>query len=176
MSPEDFKRQVIFRVATQWERGCLCHHPGFRKLLSFNFQDYGMSPMQCIDTEILAQHVTTQYFRVVQERKLHSDHITGLVCLNCKAHSEATYSEYSISMYRTCIRYIGLPPSANHGLFIIGIHGFSQTAIESVHDFKPASNLAEFLQSIGVSESVTRPCCESRTGVVLPRQIGTSAR
>ena len=51
MTPEAFHKSVLPIDYGALSEHCLCSHSGFRKLLSFNFADYGTSPMALFDSE-----------------------------------------------------------------------------------------------------------------------------
>ena len=62
MTPDEFHHSILPTILTAWERGCFCHSPGFLKLVSFNFEDYGIGPMAVVDSEILIAEIIGRRF------------------------------------------------------------------------------------------------------------------
>jgi len=52
-SPETFAADVVPVLVERWRRRCFCGSPGFLKVLSFDFRDYGNVPAQLVDSAML---------------------------------------------------------------------------------------------------------------------------
>jgi hypothetical protein len=151
MTPNDFVARVVSAAQKVWSADCFCHHGGFRKLLSFNFEDYGTGPMALIDSEIIGHHIVRKYFTCVGDvrRSSNGDIFQEYACPKCGAVCEEEYAEYSISMYRSYFRFLDGESPAPLGLFLVGVRAISQSDYLKVHDFRVAKSAEEFLVSIG---------------------------
>jgi hypothetical protein len=47
-----FAADVLPLVVEGWRRRCFCSHPGFLKLLSFDFRNYGHTPAELVDAQM----------------------------------------------------------------------------------------------------------------------------
>ncbi len=67
MTPDEFRQAVLPQVVAAWDDHCFCTCPGFQKLVSFNFRDYGIGPTGLADSEILIDELIRQRFTRQQE-------------------------------------------------------------------------------------------------------------
>jgi hypothetical protein len=154
MTPDEFENDVMPRILSAWHSRCLCANAGFRKLLSFNFNDYGTGPMALVDSEIIAHRIIRENFARVGDvgRSQDGDILQRYSCPQCSTKCEEEYAEYSISMYRSFFRFLDMPEMADYGLYLVGMRAFSSDDFLKVHDFREAASLNEFLASIGAAE------------------------
>jgi hypothetical protein len=154
MTPDKFANDVMPQILSAWRSRCLCAYGGFRKLLSFNFADYGAGPMALADSEIVCQKIVRENFTRVGDvgRSLDGDILQRYSCPQCNTVCEEEYAEYSISMYRSFFRFLDTSEMADCGLYLVGMRAFSQEDFSKVHDFREASSINEFLAFIGVAE------------------------
>lgn len=159
MTPDEFVNDVMPKVLSAWRSRCLCANAGFRKLLSFNFADYGAGPMALADSEIVGHHIIRENFRRVGDvgRSQDGDVLQRYSCPQCNNMCEEEYGEYSISMYRSFFRFLDTPEMAECGRFLVGMRAFSHEDFLKVHDFREANSIAEFLAYIGVAEQSGEP-------------------
>jgi hypothetical protein len=153
MTPDEFVNDVMPVVLSAWQTNCLCANAGFRKLLSFNFDQYGAGPMALADSEIVGQRIVRENFARVGDasRSQDGDILQRYLCPQCQTTCEEEYAEFSISMYRSFFRFLDTPHMADYGLYLVGMRAFSQDDFLKVHDFREATSVDEFLTHIGVS-------------------------
>jgi hypothetical protein len=153
MTPDEFADDVMPVILSAWQGNCLCAHAGFRKLISFNFDDYGAAPMALVDSEIVGYHIVHGNFTRVGEvrRTKDGDILQRYACPQCQANCEEEYNEFSISMYRSFYRFVDMPKIADCGLYLVGMRAFSQDDFLKVHDYREATSVDEFLIHIGVT-------------------------
>ncbi len=154
MTPDEFANDVLPRILSAWRLRCLCANAGFRKLLSFNFADYGACPMALADSEIVGHNIVRENFTRVGDvgRSHDGDTLQRYSCPQCKAMCDEEYAEYSISMYRSFFRFLDTPEVADYGLYLVGMRAFSREDFLKVYDFREATSIDEFLAFIGVTE------------------------
>lgn len=110
MTPDEFRHRVLPTVLASWERGCFCRTPGFLKLVSFKFEDYGVAPMAVVDSEILIAEIIGKRFpREGQLTYGVAERVQAYRCPQCNARCQATYEDYSISMYRSFVLFENAP-------------------------------------------------------------------
>ena len=155
MTPDEFRHRVLPTVLASWERGCFCRTPGFLKLVSFKFEDYGVAPMAVVDSEILIAEIIGKRFpREGQLTYGVAERVQAYRCPQCNARCQATYEDYSISMYRSFVLFENAPEKASTGIYLVGLYGPNLVAFPKVHDFRLAVDEAEFLSAlIGLSHT-----------------------
>ncbi len=150
MTPDEFQKRIVPTVVAAWERKCFCRSPGFRKLASFNFEDYGIGPVALVDSEILIQEIIRG--RCTRDGEPtndgHGTTFQAYRCPRCGARCRETYAEYSISMYRSFVLFDNAPKTASSGVYLVGFYGFTQADFAKVHDFRPTSDEAEFMNTL----------------------------
>ncbi|MFO0913563.1 MAG: hypothetical protein U0795_11450 [Pirellulales bacterium] len=154
MTLDEFVNDVMPRILSAWRSRCLCANSGFRKLLSFNFADYGTGPMALADSEIVSHQIIRENFARVGDvgRSQDGDVRQRYSCPQCNTMCEEEYAEYSISMDRSFFRFLDTPEMADYGLYLVGIRAFSCDDFLKVNDFREATSITEFLAFIGVAE------------------------
>lgn len=160
MTPEEFRNSIVPFVYGAISSRCLCAHPGFRKLLSFNFVDYCRSPMALVDSEMIIDcFIRTGLCSTDSQVSTNSDGdtIQYYTCADCGTHITEFYAEFSVSMYRTYCKFDGLIEPATKSLYLVGIRGFDQKHFERVHDFSLTTSTSDFLSSIGIDEQTVAP-------------------
>ena len=113
MTPEEFTNQVLPNLKESVQEGCLCSSDGFRKVVSFNFEDYRflnlgpeIAPTGLADSEILIQEfIRTRYISERSKSPSPSVTIQVFQCPVCRSKCIETYSEYSISMNRSYVKF-----------------------------------------------------------------------
>lgn len=149
---EKFIGEILPVILASWGAHCFCVSPGFRKLLSFNFEDYGTSVMQLVDAELVGYHVVKANFDPVGGMwKRNGDTIQLYRCKRCSARCEQIYADYSLVAYRSYYRFLDEAKPAAVGVYLIGMQGFSIEDYKKVHDFREAASVSEFLGFLGVT-------------------------
>lgn len=150
MTPDEFRQRVLPTVVAAWELACFCRSPGFLKLLSFNFEDYGVGPVGLADSEILIHEIVRGQF--TREGEPTSDGMgttqQAYRCPKCGACGTETYAEYSISMYRSFVLFDNAPKMSSTGLYLVGFYGFEQAEFSKIHDFHQARDEDEFVTTL----------------------------
>lgn len=136
--------------------GCPCRFPRFRKLVSFNFQDHGIGPTGCCESEMLIRMARTgpdAVYAATAEPAEGPDAGKPHKCTRCGAQITEYYEDYSISMYRTYLRFERLP-AADLGAdvelpmpLINGFYGFRRdewSALDGL--FRRGSSVEAFVQ------------------------------
>jgi hypothetical protein len=174
MTPDDFQRTVVPDVIASWERRCFCANPGFRKLLSFNFEDYNpklrepsslnwltigwlwfrtrrhIGPLALADSEILGTEIIIKRFTRLEGPPAHprsSEHFATYRCPRCAAICCGYSEQYSINMDRTYFLFDGAPSPAPSGVYLVGFYGYDRGS--RIPDFTLIADRAAFLASIG---------------------------
>ena len=117
MTPDEFRDRVLPRIVTAWDAHCLCQSPGFRKLLSFNFRDYGRRTIGLADAEILIQEIIRRTFIRQGEPTSDQGELAQVyLCPQCGGSCTELYAEFSVSMYHSCVTFdSGEPQRAAEG-------------------------------------------------------------
>jgi hypothetical protein len=160
MTPEAFHTSILPCVYGALSERCLCAHPGFRKLLSFNFEDYSTSPMAMIDSEFIIDcFLRHGLCRQIGDfgRNANGDGVQNYECLQCGGSIAEYYEEYSISMYRSYCRFDETVAPNPRGLYLVGVRYFDLKEIEKIHDFTITESTSQFLDSIGIDEQTVAP-------------------
>ncbi|WP_425397558.1 hypothetical protein [Aeoliella sp.] len=152
MTPDEFAAKVLPAIEAACQSNCLCAEPGFRKLLSFDFDDYGTGPVALADSEIVGDAIVLRRFKLVGKVE---DPPIGFAlrryeCPQCGAVCVAQFDEYSISMNRTVFRFESPGKAAESGLYLVGFRGFKREDFAKVTDFERTESQEEFLRSLGV--------------------------
>ena len=152
MTPDEFQKRIVPTIIAAWERGCFCRSPGFRKLVSFNFEDYGIGPVALADSEILIQEIIRGRFTRDGEANSDGMGTSSQVyrCPKCGARCTETYAEYSVSMFRSFVIFETVPEKAASGIYLVGFRGFKQADFAKIRDFRLTSDEDEFLASLPV--------------------------
>lgn len=157
MHSEKFESVVLPQVRAAWTKKCLCRNPGFRKLVSFRFEDYGPDPMQLVDALVIWHNLIKfgpMHFQRHRDscRSSTGDLIQRHKCLQCGSTCEETYSEHGVSIVKTCFCFLDDRPVASIGLYLVGFESFAADSASKVLDFREAGNVHEFLQSNGAEQ------------------------
>jgi len=93
-------------------RGCPCLFPRFRKLVTFNFEDYGMVPTACLESHLiidLALRGPKKVYRATSEPTSDQGESTWLhECSRCGSMIAEHYADYSINMFREYLDFVEL--------------------------------------------------------------------
>ncbi len=154
MTPAEFHEHVLPELLSRWERQCFCSAPGFRKLISFNFREYGdLSPLALADAEIVIQALICERFIRIensspQENEQTSERVQEFECPQCQARCTATFEQFNIHMERSFVTFADLRPAADEGLYLVGFFGFRADEHEKIHDFRHTMSVQEFIQAV----------------------------
>lgn len=152
MNPDEFRDSVLPSVVAAWGDRCFCGNPGFRKLISFDFRDYGIGPTALADAEILIEAIVRKRFTRQHEPESHDGETLQVYsCPQCALSCTERYAEFSISMYQSTVSYDGHPALAARGLFLVGFYGFSRKQFEKIDDFEAAPTADEFIRRLTIA-------------------------
>ncbi|MCB9854099.1 MAG: hypothetical protein H6818_00315 [Phycisphaerales bacterium] len=152
MTPEEFRQALLPDLLEAWQRECFCASPGFRKLVSFNFEDYGIGPVGLADSQILGLEIIQNRFLKIDNAAATSPAQSRLFeCPKCRARCTETYEDYNIWMYRTYFTFVNDGPIAQTGLYLVGYYGFSRSDFEKIADYQPAASAEVFLQQMSLN-------------------------
>lgn len=62
MTPDEFQKRILPPIFSAWEERCFCRNHSFLKLVSFDFEDYGIGPLALMDSEIVIQAIIGRRF------------------------------------------------------------------------------------------------------------------
>lgn len=151
MTPEEFRNEVLPRLISSCETRCLCSSPAFRKLIRFDFRDYGIGPVGLADAEILIDELIRQKMTPTSPSQTHAgvDSQT-YTCPRCGAACTVDWEDFSINMARSVARFDGAPTRAPAALYLVGFYGFDADEFAMVTDFEQAMQVEEFLDQFDV--------------------------
>lgn len=149
MTPDEYRTSVLPQIISAWEQHCFCANPFFQKLLSFNFDDYGIGPIGLADTEILVSDLVMQRFdKDEQADEVNRDMSLGYRCPQCHAKCIEVYREFSISM-NVCYALFDEPRVlADKASYLIGFFGFDLEDIGRIKDFQRTESVEGYLESL----------------------------
>lgn len=149
MTPEEFRENVLPAILTAWDRACFCVSPGFQKLVSFNFEDYGIGPVGLADSQMVGLDIIHNRFTHCDDESPPSESRARLFeCPQCHARCTETFEDYNIWMYRTFFTFVDDRPIAPTGLYLVGFYGFDRADFAKIDDFHEAESTAEFVRQI----------------------------
>ena len=149
MTPDEFHETVVPEVIAAWQQHCFCASPGFQKLLSFDFRDYGIGPVALADAEILIDVIIRQRFaRVGEAISGPGETIQDQICPKCQRRCTVRYDEFSINMARATVVFANPLTRATNGKYLVGFYGFKQDDFAKVHDFQKVATCQEFLREL----------------------------
>ena len=154
LTPDQFNSDVVAAVKQE----CRCGVPGFQKIVSFNFEDYGIAPTLLWDSEILIQEVIRNGFEAIDEgiqrqgdsRRRYRCRICGRICTE-------TYTEFSINMYRSFVLFED-DLRAAEAKYVLGLRGFEEKDFDKITDFQRSEDFGSYLASL------TKPNSEQAGG------------
>ncbi|MFC5049065.1 hypothetical protein ACFPK9_15915 [Rubritalea spongiae] len=144
-TPARYIEEVIQEIKNE----CRCAVPGFQKIISFNFEDYGISPTLLWDAEILIQHVIRDGDFVPMDEGIqrHGDSIRHFKCKSCGRICTETYTEYSINMYRSFVIFDEDLRSSKIN-YALGYRGFEQSDFDKITDFIKSTDDANYIANL----------------------------
>ncbi len=145
MTPYEYNEQVLPSILEEWEKKCFCSSPGFQKIVSFNFRDYGIGPAGCADTEILIHTIIREKF--TKEGDVAGEYETRQKyrCPQCGALCTEEYADFNINMYRSFAFY-EISNKGDEGLYMTGFYGFDMSEVSQIHDFSQTEDIEEYLE------------------------------
>lgn len=158
MTPEEFAKKIVPKISVATNK-CLCTSKGFRKLLSFNFENYRrllpvtrIAPTALADAEILIQKLIREGFvRVGSPKSAQGGTRQEYRCPRCGIGCIEIYTEYSINMARSFVLFNDDVPLLSKGYFLVGFYGFEEKDFKRINDFERAKNVDEFIDWITAS-------------------------
>jgi hypothetical protein len=156
MTPDEFRQRVLPQVVAAWDAGCFCRSGGFRKLVSFNFRDYGTGPLGLADAEILIGAIVREKFARRREPTSEQGQVTHYHrCPQCGASCTELYEDFNIHMYCSYVTFEDQgPPAAGVGHYLVGFYGFGLDDFAKVTDFRRTESIEEFVGQL--TEQVSR--------------------
>ena len=149
LTPDQFTSDVVAEV----KKDCRCSVPGFQKIISFNFQDYGIAPTLLWDSEILIQEIIRNGFDALDEGIQHQGVcMRRYRCPRCRRTCTETYTEYSINMYRSFVLFDD-DLRASQAKYVLGYRGFESKDFDKITDFSRASDFDLYLANLTEKKS-----------------------
>ncbi len=149
ITPDQFREQIVAPVKS----ACRCSVPGFQKLISFNFEDYGISPTLLWDSEILIHEVIRNGFEPIDESiQRQGEFARRYRCPVCARVCVEKYAEFSINMYRSYVLFQDDLRSKS-ATFILGLRGFDSNDFQRIHDFTKTEDMKSYFTSITQTNS-----------------------
>lgn len=149
MKPDEFSTIVMPQISDLWSKGCLCRSPGFRKLMSFHFRDYGPSPWALFDLEAICHEIVRARFREIDAEKRLSaggGWLSTFECPTCGTGCQLTLEQFNINFECTRVKFDGTTTRAATGVYLVGFYGLGRQYPPA--DFREASTIAEFLSAL----------------------------
>ena len=145
--PQEFAARVVPELLRRYDAHCFCRNPNFLKLVSFNFQNYGIAPVQLYDTELMIEQVARKRFEPVKPWN-GGEQIDR--CRQCRTEFATHWDQYSIAMDRTTMSPVGKLPQAKTGLYVTGFRYFAKEEHElaKITDFEVAESVDAFVDAI----------------------------
>lgn len=149
ITPDQFNSNVVAAV----KEACRCDVAGFQKLISFNFEDYGIAPTLLWDSEILIHEVIRNGFEALDEGiQRQGDSRRRYRCKVCCRICTETYTEYSINMYRSFVLFEE-DLRASEGEYVLGLRGFEEKDFDKITDFARSEDFDSYLASLTKNKS-----------------------
>lgn len=149
ISPEVFRADVLPILVELWSRQCFCRSPGFLKLLSFDFHDYGHVPAELIDSELIWSAIVGKHFMPVADwSEVHGEQHRHFRCPQCGAMWLTRSEQYSINMWPITAKPTQSGEIAATGLYLLGMRYFEGFAAAAVSDFRLAESIDEYVASV----------------------------
>ena len=144
LTPDQFRNDIVAAV----KKDCRCATPGFQKIISFNFEDYGIAPTLLWDSEILIHEIIRSDFEALDEGiQRQGDSKRRYRCGVCGRTCTETYTEFSINMYRSFVLF-DEDLRASTAEFVLGFRGFDVNDFDRITDFSRADNLDSYLSQL----------------------------
>jgi hypothetical protein len=149
MHTDSFSTQVMPQIVAAWERSCLCRSPGFLKLMSFDFRNYGHSPRALYDVERIGYEIIERRFVAVSnwvdvghggaQKSVRS-------CPQCGTRCTRTWEQFNIHFDCTCFNFDGSAVLAEMGLYLVGFYWLGEPC--ATPDFRQAASVEEFFAAL----------------------------
>lgn len=139
------------------ELACPCRFPRFVHLVGFNFQDFGTGPVASLDSEELVlacYHGPAAFLQQKSERQIQDSTCRSYTCGTCFAEWDATFTDYSISFYRSYLRlcrktYPDVGAAVQPPLpFVSGFRYFKEADVKQCAALYKQVTLAEFIRYV----------------------------
>lgn len=149
MTPDNFRESVLPALKDAWQQNCFCSNRAFQKLVSFNFDDYGIGPTGLADSEILIDEIIRQNFDKLESANAGGGRVKqSYRCPQCDTTCSEHYREFSINMYQSYVLFNDQPSPSPRALFLVGWFGFKSDEFDKIHDFEKAPSIEQFLQQL----------------------------
>lgn len=149
LTPDQFTSDVVAVV----KKECRCSIPGFQKIVSFNFEDYGIAPTLLWDSEILIQEIIRSEFDALDEGVQHQgDSKRRYRCPSCGRSCTETYTEFSINMYRSFVLF-DQDLRSSHSEYVLGYRGFEQKDFDKIPDFSRSLDFDLYLANLTTNKN-----------------------
>lgn len=150
---EDSYRQGLVAVLPQlvterWRQGCFCRSARFRKLVAFDFRDYGHTPAVLLDAEILISEVIEKQFVPLRSEPSRQASIHVYRCPQCAACFQVESEQFSVWMWCTVARAIDRPAPAGPARYLLWIHSFESFRFTAVRDYLQTDDVDDYLDAL----------------------------
>lgn len=149
LSSDQFREQVLPTLVERWDRSCFCGRAGFRKVVSFDFRDYGIAPTALVDAEILIGELVRARWEAVDSPEMGEGPLVQTWrCPQCGTRFLDEYEEFGVGLFRSFVRPVEPLPAAPVGVYLVGFRGGGPAGREKIRDFKPAGSVDEYLRHL----------------------------
>ena len=149
MTPDEFRESVLPTIKNAWQQKCLCDNMVFRKLVSFDFDDYGIGPTGLVDGEILIDEIIRKNFEKTGDV---AEEIGAIYqrfrCPQCGSECIELWREFNINMSISHVLFDNQPKRSDDAYYLVGFFGFSRDDFANISDFKRSPTSHIFLQQL----------------------------
>ena len=147
---EVFSNGIITTLVAFWKTDCLCNQPGFTKLMSFDYTNYGLGPVTILDKDIIGREVIQKVFVKVQDWKDSrdgSERTSIYQCPRCMAEWEVRWEQFSVNFECCTYKLHSKKEMAPRGSYLLGFGGLVKSF--QATDYSRVGSVNEFFKSIG---------------------------
>jgi hypothetical protein len=142
------REQFAQEIVGEMKKACRCASPAFQKIISFNFEDYGIAPTLLWDSEILIQEIIHSEFDAIDEwGRRQGDSVRRYRCRICARICTETYTDFSINMYRSFVIFDD-DLRSSEAKYVLGFRGFEEKGFERITDFSKSEDIDGYLASL----------------------------
>jgi hypothetical protein len=147
LTPAEFRRDVLPRLLSAWEKACFCESDAFKRLTSFEMG----SAAALADGQIIIAELISKNFSAdgdLEDRNF--EQVQRYVCPQCGSKCEVIWEQFSINMDRDYVVWGSPPTPASEALFVIGFYGVDPP--DQVPGFKRADSIGQFVDSLASTQ------------------------
>ena len=148
MTPDDYRDGVLPQLQACWEQQCFCASAFYRRLIGFDFRDFGIGPVGLADAEILIDAFVRQRCEPTRELEADGALLQEYRCPSCGRLMTEQYDEFNIHMYRSVVRFVDDLPKADTCAYMIGLYGFDAADFDKITGYELMESVPEYIERI----------------------------